>query len=245
MSQLPLFYLNDLGSEVNTELTGDTAHHIATVLRMRSGERVRLSDGHGKYSDATIEKVDKKSITICLDGIHIQQNLSPQLCVIQAIPKSDRLKETIELLVEVGVDEITPWQSERSIGKFPEDGAEKWQNAIRAASSQSRRVTIPTLTPVKKIEEIVALMSPSDRIFLCHESSAVKFSELLTSQPITPDIERIHLVIGPEGGISDQEIVKFSSLIQCSLISLGSTVFRSAHAGIAAFSALQMALGRW
>ena len=245
MSRLPLFYLPVLESTGRVEITGDTAHHISTVLRMKVGEKIRLSDGAGKYSDAIIDEVTKKVVCVQLEKLEEQQVILPLLSIIQAIPKSDRIKETLELLTEVGVNEITPWQSERSIGKFPADGDEKWRNAIRASSIQARRANIPQLLPVQKLSEIIQSLQPSDLVFICHESAPLKFSAVLSSLGDLSTRTRIIMVIGPEGGISDEEITTFLQHPNSYLVSLGEIVFRSAHAGIAALSALQLSLGRW
>ena len=245
MSQLPLFYIPELVNVGVLEISGDTAHHIGSVLRMKSGEELRLSDGAGNFADAVIVEVNKKFVSARVENISHQSVTNPRLCVVQAIPKSDRLKETLELLVEVGVNEIIPWAAKRSIGKFPEDGELKWSNAIRTAGIQARRVNIPTLHPVKKLSEIIQLVGPNDHIFICHESAQEKISKCVSGIKNFADASRIFVIIGPEGGVSEEEIETFSALPQSHLVSLGEIVFRSAHAGIAAFSALQMALGRW
>ena len=124
---LTLFLVDNLDSSQTIEVTGDEAHHAIKVLRINLGEEILISDGNGNWVRAAVEKIEKKSFSAKVLERGIQEQRSPKIIVVQGIPKSDRIKEAIEILVESGVDLIIPWQAERSISKWQKDSLRKWQ----------------------------------------------------------------------------------------------------------------------
>lgn len=145
----------------------------------------------------------------------------------------------LELLTVSGVNQIIPWDSERSISKWQPDSADKWMLTVREACKQSKRLQLPTIGNPMKIEQISGILKNNFSVVF-HESSGNKFSGV----EIRSGVEKIYIVIGPEGGITDSEIEVFKS--SGAIISrLGEPILRSAHAGFAALSALQTKIGRW
>jgi 16S rRNA (uracil1498-N3)-methyltransferase len=159
---------------------------------------------------------------------------------VQAVTKSDRNKEMLELVTVAGVDRIIPWQAERSISKWQSNSYDKWSTSIKEASKQSRRVNLPKLEKIMSARQIVDQISTSDQIIVFHEGATEKFSDLEISQ----DVSNIYLIIGPEGGITDIELEIFKTK-GGNLVRLGEPVLRSAHAGFAALASIQTKLGRW
>jgi 16S rRNA (uracil1498-N3)-methyltransferase len=164
----------------------------------------------------------------------------PELVIVQAITKSDRNKEMLELITVAGVDRIIPWQSDRSISKWQSDSADKWELTIKESCKQARRVVMPKLSKVidskQLAEELISV--PFSIIF--HEAASTNFSDV----NVPSDITSIYLIIGPEGGITDEELLMFKG-ITSNVVRLGEPVLRSAHAGFAALAAVQTKLGRW
>jgi 16S rRNA (uracil1498-N3)-methyltransferase len=238
---LSLFFVPSVPLSGSITLSGDEAHHAITVTRLAVGDELLLSDGHGGWARGRITATTKRDATIEVAERGESAASSPRLTVIQGIPKSDRIKETIELLTEAGVDRIVPWSAARSIAKFQDDSLGKWQNGAFAAAKQSRRYRIPEVSPAHTTSELAALFN-SARVLVLHESAERKFSEVVT--PEWASTSEIAIVIGPEGGISEEELASFAAL-GGQVVSMGTPVFRSAHAGIAALSALQSLLGRW
>jgi 16S rRNA (uracil1498-N3)-methyltransferase len=204
------------------------------------GERVHLSDGKGNWASGTVSEIEKKSLAIEIKESGFEEAEATQVIVIQAIPKGDRVREAIELLTEAGVDEILPWQAHRSIGKS-EKGSDKWRVAAREATKQSRRFWIPKVSDVATTKELLTMVSGSACILL-HESATQKISEVVQSFSAQPG--KIFLIIGPEGGITDEEIEAFLSA-GAKVAHLGRPILRSAHAGIAGIAAIKSALGIW
>ena len=239
---LPLFYILDipmiLGERVR--LVGGEGNHAAKVLRMQPGDEALLSDGRGNWSRTVVEDVDSKSLVLkVLDSGH-QKKREISITVVQGITKADRRKENIELLVEVGVDRIVPWQASRSIAKL-EDGVEKLQIAARESSKQARRYWHTEVTEVVNTNQLLALVRHSDFTFLCDSEAEARLTDFFPTQRY---IENVLVIIGPEGGITSEEMEMLSAE-GAQIVKLGRPIIRSAHAGMAAVAALSVALGLW
>jgi len=240
---LTLFFVDDLPRKVGStyEFDSDDAQHAIRVLRMSAGEVFMLSDGQGKWSKVKIFAVKKKSLEVEVIETGIQDPLEISFTVVQALPKGDRLKECIEMLTEGGVDTIIPWSAQRSIGKA-DKGVEKLLVTAREASKQSRRLFIPTVTDVASTSKIIELIPENDLVLVFHESAANKLSEILTRKYL--DSKKVMIVIGPEGGITNEELELFK-LAGAKVALMGRPILRSAHAGLAAMSAVNALIKVW
>jgi 16S rRNA (uracil1498-N3)-methyltransferase len=239
---LSLFFVPVIETSPKITVSGDEAHHAITVTRLGVGERVALSDGSGAWAIGEISSADKKSFTVEVSERGVQEQRRPLLTVVQALPKSDRVKEAIELIVEAGADRIIPWAAARSISKWQGDSQSKWQTTSMTAAKQSRRYFIPQVLDVHTAKELTSLFSTSTRALVLHEEGAQPISSVLT--PADAVHEEIFLVIGPEGGITPDEIQLFQSA-GAEEVRLGEPILRSAHAAIAGLAAVQALIGRW
>jgi len=237
---LTLFFVEDLPTTVGStyEFNNDDALHAIRVLRFKSGELFNLSDGQGNWSHVAAKEVHKKHMTVEVLKSGYQEPLDTHFTVIQAIPKGDRIKESIEMCTEGGADRIVMWKSARSIGKS-EDKIEKLQTTAREASKQSRRFRIPEVIGVAATHDVVDQIAQADLAIVFHESAAMKISQL-----VTPGCKKVAIIIGPEGGLTDEEIDTFAGA-GAKVALMGRPVLRSAHAGLAALSAVNTALSVW
>jgi 16S rRNA (uracil1498-N3)-methyltransferase len=237
---LTLFFVEDLPTTVgaNYEFNNDDASHAIRVLRMSTGAIFKLSDGAGSWSQVQVMTVAKKSMQVKVLVTGYQDPLETHFTVIQAIPKGDRIKESIEMCTEGGADRIVMWKSSRSIGKS-EDKIEKLQTTAREASKQSRRFRIPEIIGVAATHDVVDQIAQADLAIVFHESATMKISEL-----VTPGCKKVAIIIGPEGGLTDEEIDTFASA-GAKVALMGRPILRSAHAGLAALSAVNTALSVW
>jgi 16S rRNA (uracil1498-N3)-methyltransferase len=195
-----------------------------------------LSDGNGAWSKVGATEIKKKSMTVQVLETGYQEPLATTITVVQALPKGDRSKEAIELLTEAGVDRIVPWLATRSIGKT----SEKFQITAREASKQSRRFRIPEVTGVAQTDQICQAIRLSDLAIVFHESAQTKLSDQISSH----NVENLLIIIGPEGGITDQELAVFTEAGAKTAL-MGRPILRSAHAGLAAVSAVSALLKVW
>jgi 16S rRNA (uracil1498-N3)-methyltransferase len=237
---LTLFFSDQISTGQRQVLESDEAHHAIKVLRLNIGEIIKISDGVGKWVSGPIVEIAKKELFISISERGEIQAAKPELVLVQAITKSDRNKEMLELAVEAGVDRIIPWQSERSISKWQSDSEEKWQVGIKQSCKQARQTKLPNLMQVMSTAELVKTIGSGGYGIVFHEEASTKFSELT----IPNSQSSVYLVIGPEGGISEQELLSFQNN-GSKVVRLGDTILRSAHAGFAALSAVQTKLGRW
>jgi len=237
---LTLFFVDDLPTTVGAtyEFNNEDALHAIRVLRMKSGDLFNLSDGKGSWSHVEAVEVHKKHMTVEVIKSGHQEVLDTHFTVIQAIPKGDRIKEAIELSTEGGADRIVMWKAARSIGKS-DDKIEKLQMTAREASKQSRRFRIPEVIGVAATHAIVDYIAQADLAIVFHESASMKVSQL-----VLPGCKKVAIIIGPEGGLTDDEIDTFAAS-GAKVALMGRPVLRSAHAGLAALSAVNTALSVW
>jgi 16S rRNA (uracil1498-N3)-methyltransferase len=237
---LTLFFVDDLPTTVGSsyEFSNEDAFHAIKVLRIAAGEIFNLGDGKGAWSRVVVESVNKKSMQVKVLESGFEDALSITFTVIQAIPKGDRIKESIELTTEGGADRIVMWKAARSIGRS-EDKIEKLQLTAREASKQSRRFRIPSVVGVAATENIIDEIAKVDLALVLHESGIASISET-----VQPGVKSVALIIGPEGGLTDEEVSAFAQA-GAKVVVMGRPILRSAHAGLAALASVNTALSVW
>lgn len=231
-----LFYLPELTAKVGdlVKLIDEDAHHIDRVLRMNAGELLLISDGQGSWVIGKIRNVSKKEVEIEVAKVGSEAGGIQKIAVAQAITKSDRAKEAVELLTASGVDEIYPWRATRSIGKE----SAKWKATSIEAGKQSRRFWLPIIHESLDLKKLLDVARKYDQILICHESASEPLSKIVKKVASTL------IIIGPEGGLTEQEIEELTK-INGQVVKLGRPILRSAHAGIAAVSAVSALMGNW
>ena len=234
---LTLFFVEDLPTSVGSiyEFNNDDALHAIRVLRAQIEDVYALSDGKGAWSTVRVRNVSKKSMSVEVIDSGFQEALDTYFTVVQAIPKGDRVKESVEMLTEGGVDRIVMWASARSICK----GSDKLQTTAREASKQSRRYRIPTVSGAVTTSDVVDEIAKADLAIVFHESAVRKVSEI-----VKPGAKKVVVIIGPEGGLTDEEVDTFAAA-GAHIALMGRPILRSAHAGLAALSAINASLEVW
>ena len=237
---LTLFFVPNLGSAATVVVEGDEAHHAIKVVRVEVGEELLLADGSGAWVRGNVSEISKKSFTLTVVERGIAEPQNPEIIVIQALMKSDRAKEAIELLTVAGASTIIPWQSERSIAKWQPDLGEKWLSTAITAAKQSRRLTLPEIEGPITTAQIAKRFGGDTNLIVLHEGGTTKLSQVTQNLAPAP----IVVVIGPEGGISGEELGHFGAA-GASIVVLGNEILRTAHAGFAAVAAISALTGRW
>jgi 16S rRNA (uracil1498-N3)-methyltransferase len=238
---LTLFFVPDLPTTVGStyEFAGDDAGHAIRVLRTQIGDGLALSSGQGAWSIVEVIAIAKKSMTVKVVSTGFEEALPVEFTVAQALTKGDRIKESIELNTAGGADVILLWAATRSIGKGSPDLMQKLATTAREASKQTRRNRIPFVMGVLDAKKIAAEIPNYDLAIVFHESASQKLTDV-----VKPGAKKVLIIIGPEGGITDEELALFkSSGAQVAL--MGRPIFRSAHAGMAALSGVNAALKIW
>ncbi|MFI6081218.1 16S rRNA (uracil(1498)-N(3))-methyltransferase [Streptomyces sp. NPDC051217] len=225
-------------------LDGPEGRHAVSVRRLRVGEEVVLTDGAGTGAHGTVEAVHGKDrLDVAVTGVRTEDEPRPRITVVQALPKGDRGEVSVETMTETGVDAIVPWQAARCITRWKgERGAKslaKWRATAREAGKQSRRLRFPEVEEAMTSKEVAALLAGADFAAVLHEEG----SEPLATAEL-PGAGSIVLVVGPEGGVSPDELALFADA-GATPYRLGRTVLRTSTAGTAACALLLGRTGRW
>ncbi|QNN53347.1 16S rRNA (uracil(1498)-N(3))-methyltransferase [Nocardioides mesophilus] len=242
---LPFFHHQGVAGLVESdrvELDGDEGRHAVVVKRLRVGEQLALTDGAGTTVVATVTSTAKAALTATVDSSTWTEPELPRVVVVQAIPKGDRGELAVEMLTEVGVDLIVPWAAARSVAVWRGDrvvkSLAKWRSTAREAAKQARRPWFPDVSEMVGTEEVVELLRHASVPVVLHEAASGPLADL----PV-PGRGEIVIVVGPEGGITEDELAAFAA-VGAEAVRLGSSVLRTSTAGVAATAAL-LARTRW
>ncbi len=235
--------LADVAAGSLVEVTGDEAHHAVAVRRLRAGEPVVLTDGAGTAATGTVEETGKRRFTVRLSDVRREERPSPELVVVQAIPKGDRGELAVEVLTEIGVACIVPWAAARSVAVWKGDRAARslgrWRSTAREAGKQARRVWAAEVAEVARTGEVAGLVAGADLALVLHEAATAPLGDLTV-----PSEGTVLLVVGPEGGLTDEEVAVFEAA-GARPVRMGAEVLRTSTAGVVAAAALLARTPRW
>ncbi|WP_320776865.1 16S rRNA (uracil(1498)-N(3))-methyltransferase [Streptomyces sp. CRN 30] len=226
-------------------LDGPEGRHAVSVKRLRPGEDVVLTDGRGRWAEGVVKAAEGKDrlVVAGLAPVSEEPAPAPRITVVQALPKGDRGELAVETMTEVGVDVIVPWAASRCVTQWKgERGLKalaKWRATAREAGKQSRRVRFPEVADAATAKRVAALLADADFAAVLHESGTTPLAT--APLPATGDIV---LVVGPEGGVSPEELALFEAAGAAPYV-LGPTVLRTSTAGTAAAALLLGRTGRW
>lgn len=255
-----LYYREDLDEAdllvgALVEVGGEEARHAVRVSRLRVGERTSIGNGAGACAEGTVEAVSKDRFTVRIDLAHPRAaERTPRLVLVQALAKGDRDERAVEQSTEFGVDAIAPWQAARSVSRWdgpggPEKvakGRAKWQRIAREAAKQSMRARIPGVREPLVLRDLQELAAREDRaVVVLHPRGTARLSTWARSAATAGrPPEELLLVVGPEGGFSDDELDALQEA-GATVLLLGDTVLRTSSAGPAAIAVMNAAFARW
>ncbi len=229
--------------EDRVSVAGDEAHHAVAVRRLRVGEAIVLTDGAGIAVTGTVATTGRRVFTVTVSAVEQVPEPSPAIVVVQALPKGDRGELAVEMLTEIGVSRIIPWSAARSVAVWRGERAEKslarWRTTAREAAKQSRRPWHPDVAELASTADVADLVAGADVAIVLHEAAAAAFAGIEV-----PDVGEIVVVVGPEGGLTDEEVTVLVDAGARS-VRLGVEVLRSSTAGVAATAALLARTSRW
>lgn len=217
-------------------LMGEDAKHAVTVARTRVGERLSIGNGRGLVVSGTVQSVAPGELSLVAEVVREEPLPSPELWLVQALAKGDRDELAVQAATELGASGVIPWSAARSVTRWDSAKAEKgrarWEAIVREASKQSIRAWVPAVEPVASTAAIGAL----DAVLVLDPTAEQRLSDV-----DLPVGGRIHLVVGPEGGIDEREF----AVLGGTRVRLGAEVLRTSTAGPAALALLNARLGRW
>jgi 16S rRNA (uracil1498-N3)-methyltransferase len=212
------------------ELRGDDAHHLARVLRAEPGQQYEISDGQSVYLAEISESRSNRVIFRVVEPI-ASPELPVHITLLPALVKFERLEWAVEKATELGVERIVPVQAARSDKGLFEASfkrAERWRRIARESSQQCRRVRVPEIAAAKPLRE--ALMEPAEFRYFFDETGGPPLLRALPDRR-TPACH-VALLVGPEGGWTDEERAQASS--GWLAVSLGPQIVRAETAATAA-----------
>lgn len=223
------------GNEVS--LPDQLQKHILKVLRLEPGTEFQLFNGRGLIADAVLQKNGSARI------FHLTQQPEPlcHLTLIQGLPKRDKLELILQKGTELGVNHFVLVGMERSVGQVKSERREKrierWQKITEEAARQSHQYYLPQVTIKESLAAALNDVQADRKIVLWEDSRNPLEGALPQSHP-----RRIAVVVGPEGGLSSQE-VKLAGAKGYNVASLGPRILRTETAGLAIMSILQYLYG--
>ena len=231
---LPYFLTEDPAAGV---LTGAEAKH-AHVKRIQPGEHIMLIDGQGTTAVTRVTSVGAGRV----DGVVEKQQFVPQptprVTVVQAVPKGERAELAVDLAVQAGADRIVPWISHRTIARWPANKqakqVEKWRAQALASAKQARRAWVPEVRDPVTTNQLADLLRDAELALVLHEDATDSIRDVEFG-------EDVWLIVGPEGGIGDDEL----EVLGARPVRLGPEVLRTASAAFAGLCAIGALTSRW
>jgi 16S rRNA (uracil1498-N3)-methyltransferase len=225
-------------------LGGSEGKHAVNVRRMRVGEGIQLSDGKGLRVRGTVSALGNNSLTVAIDTVAQETAPTVGLTIVQALAKGDRDELSIQAATELGCWGVVPWQADRSISKW--EGAkvaksvDRWQTIVAEAAKQSLRVFEPIVAQPINSKQLASAVGDFDLVLVLDPTAEVG----LGGFDITGAHKSVAIVVGPEGGISDSELLALEQ-VGAKRVHLGEPILRTSTAGVAAIAVIQAKLGLW
>ena len=227
-------------------ITGPDVNHIGNVLRMKPGEKIRISDASGKAYFCHITEISPEEVVAEIDRTDEQgTELLNRIYLFQGLPKSDKMELIIQKAVELGVYEVIPVAMKNCVVKLDEKKAEgkvkRWQAIAESAAKQSKRTLIPEVCMPVSWKQALAMAGELDITLVPYENERGMEATREIISEIKPG-QSIGIFIGPEGGFSPEEIASADEQPSMHRISLGRRILRTETAGLATLSMLVYAL---
>lgn len=237
MHRIPLSPLP--AADDHLELNSEMSHYVGRVLRVDVGDELEIFDGEGHAARCRVEAVGKRVALRVKNGFSVPE-LKPVIRLYQAIPKGDRWRTVLEKATELGVSELRPIVTERSVVRIPQDRIarkmERWRTIVRAASRQSHRYHTPSLFEPLELSEALG-ENPPPGVYGALDAHARL--ESVVDNPCT----ELSLWIGPEGGWTADERALLGENGHVP-VALGDTVLRSETAGVFSVGLARYLLGK-
>ncbi len=224
-------------------LEGPEGKHAADVRRLRVGEQLVVTDGAGTAARCRVVSVRRAALDLEVVERWTEPVAAPRIVVVQALAKGDRGETAVETLTEVGVDVIVPWAAKRSVTRWSPERLDKaldrWRSTAKAAAKQSRRVRWPEVTHPASTAEVEELLANASAGLVLDGAARETVGDV--DPPSSGDVV---LVVGPEGGITPEELAGFERS-RAKTVRLGPSTLRTSTAGTVAAAVLLARTPRW
>jgi 16S rRNA (uracil1498-N3)-methyltransferase len=228
----PMFYCTELTGPGNTiTLQGPEARHVAGSRRLKVGDGICLFDGRGTVGRATIASIDRRAKTIVakVEECQAVPAPTPSIELACALPKGERLAILLDMTTQLGMAAFRPLECQRSVVKSGSMARARWQRICAEACKQSRRPHLPTIHLPATPAQVLADTNGCD-IWVA-DPTGVKIAAVKAERASG----RLLLMVGPEGGFSDNEL---AHLLRAGgqMINLGDSILRIETAAVVLLS---------
>lgn len=232
-----LFVDHELGQGQRVPLSREQAHYLFGVMRLSVGAELLLFNGrHGEWRAEVAETGKRAGVILCVQ-VSRPQAMPPDLWLLFAPIKKARTDFIVEKAVEMGVRRICPVLTEfTNADRVRQD---RLQAHAREAAEQCGATYVPEVANAERLERVLEAWDPARRIMFCDEARAG------ASRSLPEHAGPWAIVIGPEGGFSERERARFSSLESAHPVALGPRILRADTAAVAALTLWQMQFGDW
>lgn len=230
----PLFYYGAIEGAGELLLTGEEAHHV-TVQRRRVGDAIALFDGRGHVACGTITAIERNRVRVHITERWREPSPTPALDLYCALPKGDRVAVLLDMGTQLGMSRFTPIAWQRSVNAPGERATERWRRICVEACKQSRRLHLPEIGPASAVDVAIRQAKATGaRILLAHPGAeAGPWSAIAGG-----GAARIGLFVGPEGGLTDEEVAMFRKE-DAAFVHLGPAILRIETAAIALLAVIR------
>lgn len=229
-------------------IIGEDVKHISKVLRLSRGDSIEICDGEAFEYIGEITSIDSKEVVATIvDKYPIHTEAPIEVCLYQGVPKGAKMELIIQKTTEMGIREIIPVLTERTIVQFKdkkdqEKKIDRWQKIAHEAGKQSKRGIIPTINMPLTLKEAISHSKNQELSIIAYEKETEQGLKGLLKSYEGKGIRRIGIWVGPEGGFSQDEInLAIESGINS--VTLGPRILRTETAGFGLLSILMYELG--
>ena len=227
------FVNNENVFEDSIRITGSDINHIKNVLRLKIGDKIQICNQNTSENYiCEIMKFDNECVeTKIIENVQGFAEGNVELHIFQGLPKADKMELIIQKGTELGVSKFIPVSFKRSIvklsGKDEAKKIDRWQKIAEVAAKQSHRDLVPKVTGIVSVKNICGLIQGYDIVLLAYEDELDNYikSELLKIKDTKEEL-KIAVIIGPEGGIENEE-VQILKKAGVKVVSLGKRILRT------------------
>jgi 16S rRNA (uracil1498-N3)-methyltransferase len=231
-----LFVEQPLAEGAEVHVVGNAAHYLLGVMRLKDGAAVKLFDDiSGEYL-ATVSSAGKRDLVLRVEAkLRARENV-PDLWLVQALIKKDRFDWIAEKACELGAARFVPLLTARCVvDKLKED---RLRAQMIEAAEQCERTALPEIAPLTKVDALLKNWPAGRKLYFCDERGGAPFGTVIEQGPGA-------IIIGPEGGFTDDENAAIRANPAAVAVSLGPRILRADTAAVAALSVWMSATGDW
>lgn len=215
-------------------LMGGDVRHIQKVLRLGVGDEVECLDGHGVVYRVKLTHVEQEHVIGEIqESYKVDSEPELQITIVQGIPKGDRWDYVLQKCSEVGATVFQPLLTERTIVKIDEEQLprkmERWQKIVMEAAEQSQRSVAPRVLAPMRLDEWLEGLSEFELVLIAWENE--EEMSLRDALNEVPELKRLAIVVGPEGGFSKSEVEKILAM-GGKAVSIGPRILRAETASV-------------